>query len=372
MSTASPSDSHAGSSSLAPSVFKAVQTRKIMLSSKTAKAGFAIKVRTLSMSKHDLPTERDSSLALIIAGPTACGKSSLAMDVAEHFNGTVINADSQQVYKELRVLSARPSIEDENRVPHRLYGTMNGAEVCSAGRWVDLCAAEIKDTLAQGRLPIVVGGTGMYLKSLTEGLSPIPDVPSHVRTQAIARQKALGPQAFHDEVSQLDPVSGERLPIGDSQRLLRAWEVSIFTGRAFSNWSDEPRIRPLPEVRFATLAITPPRDQLYAAIDARLLRMVEDGALDEVRTLAAQNLDPGLPVMKALGVPQLLAFEAGKVTLDEAVKQAQKLSRNYAKRQLTWMRNQIQGDFQLNAQYSKSFRGEIFSFIHDFLLTKEP
>lgn len=323
------------------------------------------------MPTHDQPKEGEVTLALIIAGPTACGKSSLAMDVAEHFNGTVINADSQQVYKELRLLSARPSIEDEKRVPHRLYGMMNGNEVCSAGRWVDLCGVEVNEAISQGRLPIIVGGTGMYLKSLTEGLSPIPDVPAHVRARASARQKELGAEAFHEEVSQLDPVSGVRLPIGDTQRLLRAWEVSIFTGRAFSEWYDEPRILPLPGVRFATLAITPPRDQLYAAIDARFLRMVDAGALDEVRALAAQGLDPGLPLMKALGVPQLLAYEAGDLTLEAAIQQAQKRSRNYAKRQLTWLRNQIESDYRLDAQYSKRFCDEIFSFVHEFLLTGE-
>ena len=293
----------------------------------------------------------------------------MAVDVAEHFDGTVINADSQQVYKELRILSARPSFEDEKRVPHKLFGMMQGHEVCSAGHWLALAAQEVQDALNMGRLPILVGGTGMYLKSLTQGLSPIPEIPADVRRQAMARHKALGAEAFHAEVCNLDPVSGDRLPVGDTQRLVRAWEVTISTGRAFSNWQDEPRILPLPKVRFATIAITPPRDVLYKAIDERFSRMVQNGALDEVRALGLKGLAPDLPLMKALGVPQLLAAQANEITLDEAIRQSQKLSRNYAKRQLTWVRNQIEGAYSLDAQYSKSFRDEILSFVHEFLLT---
>lgn len=295
----------------------------------------------------------------------------MAMDVAERFTGTVINADSQQVYKELRQLTARPSIEDENRVPHRLFGIIGGTDPWSVGRWVELACAEIECAFGENRLPILVGGTGMYLQSLTEGLSPIPEIPASVRSQAAVRHAELGAEAFHAEVAELDPAAGERLPIGDTQRLLRAWEVTTHTGRPFSAWRDEPRVKPLPGVRFATIALAPPRERLYAAIDARFSRMVEDGALDEVRALAALKLNSNLPLMKALGVPQLLAFVRGEVPLDEAVKQAQQRSRNYAKRQLTWARNQIEGAYVLDAQYSKSFQDEIFSFIQQFLLTGE-
>jgi len=293
------------------------------------------------------------------------------MDVAERFNGTVINADSQQVYSELRLLTARPSQDDENRVRHRLFGMVSGTDPFSVGQWVDLACAEIKSAWAEDRLPILVGGTGMYLQSLTQGLSPIPDIPAEVRSQGTARQLELGAKAFHAEVAALDPASGARLPIGDSQRLLRAWEVTTHTGRAFSAWRDDPRVKPLPQTEFATIALAPPRDVLYAAIDARFSRMVEEGALDEIKALAALNLDPDLPLMKALGVPELLAYTRGEVPLDEAVKRAQQLSRNYAKRQLTWARNQIEGAHVLGAQYSQSFQEEIFSFIQRFLLTGE-
>lgn len=294
----------------------------------------------------------------------------MAMDVAEHFSGTVINADSQQVYRELRVLSARPSEADEARVPHRLFGTLDGSESCSAGRWSDMAVAEIEAAWAADRLPIVVGGTGMYLQALTEGLSPIPDIPPSVREQARVLYDQLGAAAFHDAVAKLDPETAARLPVGDTQRLLRAWEVSTHTGRPFSAWQNEPRIKPLADTRFATIALDPPRDVLYAGIERRFSQMVELGALDEVQALLDRGLDPDLPVMKALGVPELAAFLRGERALDEAIGAAQKLSRNYAKRQLTWVRNQIHADFTLPTQYSESCRGKIFSFVQHFLLTE--
>jgi len=291
------------------------------------------------------------------------------MDVAEHFSGTVINADSMQIYKELRILTARPSIEDEKRVPHRLFGVLSGRESCSVGRWCDMAVAEIKASFEAGRLPILVGGTGMYLKGLVEGLSPIPGIEPTFRDQAVARHAELGAEAFKADVAKLDPASAERLPAGDTQRLLRAWEVSTATGKPFSEWQNEPRIPLLPGVRYAHIAVVPPRDVLYAGIDARFSRMVEEGVLDEVHELMALGLDPERPLMKALGVPELAAYLNGEMTLKTAISQAQKVSRNYAKRQLTWVRSQLPDAHVLPAQYSKSFREEIFSFVHDFLLT---
>jgi len=291
------------------------------------------------------------------------------MDVAERFVGTVINADSMQVYKELRLVTARPSIEDEKRVPHRLFGVLSGRESCSAGRWTQMAVMEIEACFAAGRLPVLVGGTGMYLKSLVEGLSPIPDIDEQFRIQATALHRELGGEAFKAEVAKIDPVSAERLPAGDTQRLIRAWEVSTATGRALSDWQNEPRLCPLPDVQFAHIAVVPPRGVLYAGIDARFKSMVELGALDEIRALMAMNLDPDLPLMKALGVPELMAYERGEMSLDEAIAKAQQVSRNYAKRQLTWVRSQLPEAHILPAQYSKSFEGEIFSFIHQFLLT---
>ena len=306
---------------------------------------------------------------MIVAGPTASGKSALAMDVAERFTGTVINADSQQVYKELRIISARPSIEDENRVPHRLFGVMSGHDVCSAGHWSELAVDEIQTCFNENRLPILAGGTGMYLKSLVEGMSPIPDVPDDIRDQARRLHEELGGEAFREEVAKLDPASAEKLPAGDTQRLIRAWEVSTATGRAFSDWQDEPRIPLLQNVRFAHIALIPDRQKLYDGIEKRFDWMINHGGLDEVRALLPLEIDPNKPLMKALGVPELAAYLRGEMELEAAVSKAKQVSRNYAKRQLTWLRSQIPDAHILAAQYSESFREEIFSFVHQFLLT---
>jgi len=190
-----------------------------------------------------------------------------------------------------------------------------------------------------------------------------------VREKAQARYDALGAQAFHQEVAALDPDTAARLPVGDTQRLLRAWEVTRHTGRAFSAWQNEPRIQPLPDAQFAIIALEPPRDTLYAAIDGRFSRMVDLGALQEVQALLDCGVAAHLPVMKALGVPQLSAFLQGEMDRQQAIAQAQKLSRNYAKRQLTWVRNQVNADYVLAAQYSESYRDKIFSFVQQFLLT---
>ena len=325
------------------------------------------------MSIHDTKSApangQGGNPVLIVAGPTASGKSALAMDVAERFSGTVINADSQQVYKELRIISARPSVEDEKRVPHRLFGVMSGHEVCSAGRWSEMAVAEIKACFAHNRLPILAGGTGMYLKSLVEGLSPIPDVPGDIREQARALHEKLGGEAFRDEVAKLDPVSAEKLPAGDTQRLIRAWEVSSATGRAFSDWQDEPRIPLIENVRFAHIALIPDRQKLYDGIEKRFDWMIDHGGLDEVRALLPLGIDPDKPLMKALGVPELAAYLRGEMELEAAVSKAKHVSRNYAKRQLTWLRSQIPEAHVLPAQYSESFREEIFAFVHQFLLT---
>ncbi|MBF0248602.1 MAG: tRNA (adenosine(37)-N6)-dimethylallyltransferase MiaA [Alphaproteobacteria bacterium] len=306
---------------------------------------------------------------LIVAGPTASGKSALALDVAERFGGVVVNADSMQVYRELRLVTARPSASDEARAPHRLYGCMDGREACSAGRWVNMAAHEIRAAWDADRLPVVAGGTGMYIQGLVDGLSPIPDVPAEVRAEALRLHAELGGAGFRRKLAALDPETARRLPDGDTQRLIRAWEVTVHTGRPFSQWRDEPRRPVLPEARFATIVLTPPRDRLYAAIDRRFAWMVDHGALDEARALMDLDLDPALPVMKALGVPELAACLSGEVALEDAVARAQKVSRNYAKRQLSWLRTQVKPDLLIDAQYSESFREEIFSFVRRFLLT---
>ncbi|WP_431857993.1 tRNA (adenosine(37)-N6)-dimethylallyltransferase MiaA [Azospirillum sp.] len=282
----------------------------------------------------------DSTLVIVIGGPTASGKSGLAVDIAEAFGGTVINADSMQLYRELDVLAARPGAEDLARAPHRLYGVLPGSERGSAARWRDMALAEIADARAAGRLPVVVGGTGLYLRALMEGLSTVPPVPEAIRHAAHARLKALGGEAFRAELVARDPAMA-RLNPGDTTRLTRAWEVLEATGRPLSAWQAEHAEGPPPGLRFQVYVIDPPRADLYARCDARFAWMLERGALEEVRELDALGLDPALPVMKALGVPELRAHLHGDLSLEAAAAKAQQSTRHYAKRQLTWFRHQL-------------------------------
>ena len=306
---------------------------------------------------------------LVIAGPTASGKSALALDAAVAFAGTVINADSMQVYRELRVLTARPSPEAEAWAPHRLFGVIGVGERCSAGRWLAMATAEIEAARAARRLPIVVGGTGLYLKALTEGLSPLPEVPEQVRVEARALHRRLGGPGFRDALAGLDPEMAARLSAGDRQRLMRAYEVVRATGRSLARWQREEPPRPALAARFATVLLAPPRQALYAAIDARFEAMLAAGALAEVAALAGSGLDASRPAPKALGLGALARHLRGEITLDEASEDAKRASRNYAKRQLTWFRHQMLRAEVINEQYSESLRPKIFSFIRRFLLT---
>jgi len=307
---------------------------------------------------------------IVIAGPTASGKSSLAVDVAVAFSGRVINADSMQVYRELDILTARPPLDDLQRAPHRLYGEMGAAEACSVGRWLKLAVAEIESTWREGELPIVVGGTGLYLKALLEGLSHMPDVPASARNESIQLHEKLGGEKFREELAKRDPVSADRIPANDKQRLTRAYEVAIGTGRALSDWQKENPPGPPLDAEFAVIVLKPEREALYDSINVRFDRMVELGALEEVRRLSEMSLDPNLPAMKALGVKELKAYLDGETDIDEALESAKRTTRQFAKRQLTWFRNQISSDLELPAQYSESLRSEIFSFIRHFVLTR--
>jgi tRNA dimethylallyltransferase len=306
---------------------------------------------------------------LIIAGPTVSGKSRLAMDIAAAFAGTIVNADSMQVYRELRVLTARPSTADEARVPHRLYGVLAARTPCSAGHWAGLAAAEIEAALSARRLPIVVGGTGLYLKALVEGLAPIPAVPAEVRAAALSLHADLGGAAFREALAAVDPITAARLPPGDTQRLVRAWEVAAVTGRPLSDWQREAPQRPVAGVRFATLVLDPPREALNRAIDARLDAMIAEGAIAEVQGLLDLGLDPALPAMKAVGVKELAAYVRGRCVLESAAAAAKGATRRFAKRQQTWLRHRIAADMVVSEQYSERIGVKIFTFIRQFLLT---
>ncbi len=220
---------------------------------------------------------------IVIGGPTASGKSGLALALAERLDCVVINADAIQVYRDLHLLTARPSEAEERRAPHRLYGVLDATETCSAGRWQALALAEIEAVKAAGRRAVVVGGTGLYLRALTEGIAPIPDIPAGVRALARARFAELGNAEFHAELASRDPVMAARLEPADGQRLMRAWEVLEATGRSLALWQAEPAVAP--DLDFTMIAVIPPRDEIYAACDARLAAMVSGGVLDEVGAL---------------------------------------------------------------------------------------
>jgi len=312
---------------------------------------------------------------VVVAGPTASGKSRLALDLAEACDGVVINADSMQIYRELAILTARPKAADLARAPHRLYGVLPGRERCSAGRWRALAVAEIEACHAAGTLPIVTGGTGLYLRALEKGLAAVPAVPAETRAAAEARHAELGGAAFHAALAARDPAMAARLRPSDRQRLIRAWEVIQATGRSLADWQRAgtgDSNGPAP-YRFLTLVCLPPRADVYAACDARVHAMIAAGALAEVRALLALNLDSALPVMKALGVAALSRHLAGSLSLEAAVAAMQQQTRNYAKRQMTWLRTQLVPAHPearvLTAQYSESLRAEIFTNIRQNLLT---
>ena len=255
---------------------------------------------------------------MLIAGPTASGKSALALDLAQKAGGIVINADSMQVYRDLRIITARPTAEEEARVPHRLYGHVDAAINFSAGAWIVDAAKALQEARAQNRLPIFVGGSGLYFKALTRGLSAVPPIPAEIREAVRARLERDGVEALHAELARRDPVSAERLKPRDRTRIARALEVIEATGRALPDWHREGQPPLLGAGEFSALFLAPERDALHARIDARFDAMLAGGAIEEVAALAARQLDPLLPAMKAHGVPILIRLVRGEVTQAEA------------------------------------------------------
>lgn len=308
--------------------------------------------------------------AVIVAGPTASGKSALAVELAVAFNGTVINADSMQVYRELRILTARPGPAEEARAPHRLYGVIPASEACTAARWRTLAVEAIAEARDAGRLPIVCGGTGLYLKALTEGLSPIPDIPDAVREPLRRRFEAADATEIHAALRSADATAADRIPPTDRQRMLRALEVMEATGRSIVDWQAEPSSGPPAGCDLITILLSPPRDAVYAACDRRFREMIARGALDEARALRDMGLDPELPAMKAVGVPELIAVLNGKTTLEDAIAAAQQATRNYVKRQQTWFSRQIIANLTINMKLSEKILANIFSFICEKGLTR--
>jgi tRNA dimethylallyltransferase len=311
--------------------------------------------------------------ALLIAGPTASGKSALALALARHSGGVVINADSMQVYRELRVLTARPTPAEEALASHRLYGVHPAARAASVAWWRKAALEEMERATQAGRLPILCGGTGLYFSSLTRGLSELPPVPDAARAEARRLLAEEGPTALHARLEMADPRTAARLRPNDSQRLARAWEVWRGTGRGLAEWqAAAPSTGPAPYA-FRAVLIDPPRDALRAAIATRWDAMLRDGALEEVRALDAQGLDPTLPAMRAHGVPELSAVLAGRISLAEAGRRACLSIGQYTKRQATWFRHHELADpsltHRINAriagleQFSESQAREILSLL---------
>jgi len=282
-----------------------------------------------------------NSKAVLIAGPTASGKSALAVELARAADGVVINTDSMQVYRDLRIITARPTLDDEARAPHRLYGHVDAAVNYSAGAWVADATAALTEARAQRRLPIFVGGSGLYFKALTRGLSAVPAVPSDIREHVRARLERDGPEVLHAELKQRDPASAEKLKVRDRIRIARALEVIEATGRSLTDWHRDGLPPLLPPDQVTAVFLAPERDDLYGRIDRRFGVMLEAGALDEVALLAARGLDPLLPAMKAHGVPALISYLGGDLSLDEAAAVGRADTRRYAKRQFTWFRHQL-------------------------------
>jgi tRNA dimethylallyltransferase len=278
---------------------------------------------------------------ILIAGPTASGKSGLALELAEAFRGTVINADSMQVYRDLSIITARPSPEEEARAPHRLYGHIDAAENYSVGQWYGEVAAAIEATARDSGTAIIVGGTGLYFNALTRGLAVVPAIPAGIRDEVRARLSREGAATLHAELAGYDPAAAERLQPGDRARVSRALEVVLATGRSLLDWQRENKPAIVDLAGAVKIFLMPDRDELIRRIDARFDAMIAAGALEEVRALARRGLDPNLPVMKAHGVPWLLRHLTGEITLMEAVEHAKLETRQYTKRQATWFRNQL-------------------------------
>lgn len=309
------------------------------------------------------------SPVVIIAGPTASGKTGLALKVAEQFNGEIVNADSMQVYEELSVLTARPTPDEISRVPHHLFGCMSAAERCSAGKWLTMAQAAISDIHQRDALPVVTGGTGLYLKALTTGLASVPQVPPEMIDSITEHLDDIGGEAFKAELAAVDRTTADRLPASDRQRLIRAAAVFAATGRTLTDWQHAQPEAPGYAGRFLSIVLMPPREEMYAQIDARFDQMMASGAMTEAEAFAKLGLSGDLPASRAVGVAELLRVIKGEWELEFAIEKAKTSSRHLAKRQITWFKRQIHTDLLVSEKYSERNDEKIFSFIREFLLT---
>ncbi|GAB5347691.1 tRNA (adenosine(37)-N6)-dimethylallyltransferase MiaA [Alteriqipengyuania sp. 357] len=290
-------------------------------------------------------TAAKAPLALI-AGPTASGKSGLALDLADKLGargrtGVIVNADSAQVYADLDVLSARPPAEDLARAEHRLYGAWDGAQACSAAEWAEAAKREIAAIHQAGAVPILVGGTGLYIRTLLDGIAPVPTIPAHVRDAV----RAMPTAEAYAELALEDPASHARLDAADSQRIARALEVVRATGLTLGEWQQRKEGGIGDDVALAPVILLPERSELYRRCDIRFEAMMDQGAVAEVDALLARDLAPDLPVMRAIGVREIGGLLRGELSREEAIAKGQQATRNYAKRQYTWLRHQPPQDW---------------------------
>lgn len=277
---------------------------------------------------------------IILGGPTASGKTALAIDIAARINAVVINADSQQVYREIPIITAQPTKEEQNAVPHRLYGVVSAREYFSVANWLAMLEAEIKSAWTKGKTPLLVGGTGMYIKSLVEGIAEVPEISNEIRSHVRGLCDSVGAPEVHRLLSEKDPQIAGKLKPGDKQRVLRAYEVILQTGKSLLHWQQQNKTIFPPEM-FGLFSLLPDRQEVYKRCNLRFLNMLENGAIEEVRALKAMQIPPKMPAMNALGVPELLSYENGDISRDAMVELAQQKTRNYVKRQFTFFRNQM-------------------------------
>jgi tRNA dimethylallyltransferase len=281
------------------------------------------------------------SPVFVIAGPTASGKSALALALAQQNAGVIVNADSAQIYRDLPILSAAPTAEERAKAEHRLYGERDGAQPCSAAEYAELAKREIANIHAEGRVPILVGGTGLYLRTLLDGIAPVPQIDPDVRQ----RVRNAGVEENRAKLEALDPEAAARLNPADTTRVARALEVILSTGRTLLEWQERREGGVVGEVDLRPLILLPPRQWLYARCDERFARMFDGGAIDEVEALLARGLNSNLPVMRGIGVAQITAYLRGDMTRDEAIAAGQQATRRYAKRQYTWFAHQPPADW---------------------------
>lgn len=281
----------------------------------------------------------------IVAGPTASGKSAKALELARTQNGVIINCDSLQVYDGLHILTAHPSEEEKAEIPHRFYGTLHPNEVCSAGNWREMVEPIIAEVIANNQTPIICGGTGLYIKALTDGLSPMPDVPDEIRNAVVARHKEIGAEAFYKDLQSRDPIMAERFHANHKARIIRAMEVLESTGKSLAEWQKIPRTPPPSEWEFEIHKVLPDRKILYDRCNKRFEWMLTNNALEEVeifdKRLQSGEVNDGVPLCKALGFKELRSYINGDFTKEEAIEKSQTRTRQYAKRQMTWLRNQL-------------------------------